>query len=141
VDCNVNGLVEEYLAGSAWDYPGGRADFMRILMEWLDEIRQYPRRYPKPGLRAIFTRSAEPSIGRLGAHVLPRRLADQLMGQVLLLGLGAGQKEYLTPSILPLIPCPYSWEAVAPRSKCILMKATARRVDSAVSGMGRGRPT
>jgi len=50
VECRVNGLVEEYVAGSAWDGPGGRAEFMRILMEWLDEIRQYPTDVSKAGI-------------------------------------------------------------------------------------------
>ena len=52
VECKVNGLVEEYVAGSAWDGPGGRADFMRILMDWLDEIRQYPTEISKAGIES-----------------------------------------------------------------------------------------
>ncbi len=43
--------------------------------------------------------------------------------------------------LFSLISQGVSWEAVAGRSKCLWRKATARRVDSAVSGMGRGRPT
>lgn len=54
VECRVNGLVEDYIAGSAWDYPGGRADFMRILMDWLDEIRQYPTEISKAGIEKYF---------------------------------------------------------------------------------------
>jgi hypothetical protein len=50
VECRVNSLVEEYVPGSAWDGPGGRAAFMRILMEWLDEIRQYPTDVSKAGI-------------------------------------------------------------------------------------------
>ncbi len=50
VECQVNALVEEYVAGSAWDGPGGRADFMRILMEWLEEIRQYPTEISKAAI-------------------------------------------------------------------------------------------
>ncbi len=42
VECRVNSLVEQYVAGSAWDHPGGRAEFMGILMDRLDQIRQYP---------------------------------------------------------------------------------------------------
>jgi hypothetical protein len=52
VECKVNSLVEEYVAGSAWDAPGGRADFMRILMDWLDEIRQYPPEISKAGIES-----------------------------------------------------------------------------------------
>lgn len=50
VECQVNWLVEEYVAGSAWDYPGGRAYFMRIVMEWLAEIRQYPTEIAQAGI-------------------------------------------------------------------------------------------
>jgi hypothetical protein len=50
VECRVNGLVEQYVAGSAWDGPGGRAEFMRILLEWLDEIRQYPTEISKAAI-------------------------------------------------------------------------------------------
>ena len=50
VECRVNSLVEEYVAGSARDAPGGRAEFMRILMEWLDEIRQYPAEISRAGI-------------------------------------------------------------------------------------------
>ena len=50
VECRVNGLVEEYVPGSAWDGPGGRAEFMRILMDWLDELRQYPPEISKAGI-------------------------------------------------------------------------------------------
>jgi hypothetical protein len=42
VECRVNGLVEEYVPGSVWEGPGGRAEFMRILMDWLNDLRQYP---------------------------------------------------------------------------------------------------
>ncbi len=52
VECRVNGLVEEYVAGSAWDAPGGRAEFMRILMEWLDEIRQHPTEISRAGIES-----------------------------------------------------------------------------------------
>ena len=52
VECKVNGLVEEYVAGSAWDYPGGRAECMHILMEWLDEIRQYPTEIAQAGIES-----------------------------------------------------------------------------------------
>ncbi len=52
VECQVNGLVEAYVAGSAWDYPGGRARVMGILMEWLDEIRQYPTEISKAGIES-----------------------------------------------------------------------------------------
>jgi hypothetical protein len=52
VECRVNGLVEEYVAGSAWDYPGGRAEFMHILMEWLEEVRQYPAEIAKAGIES-----------------------------------------------------------------------------------------
>ncbi len=62
VECRVNGLVEEYVPGSAWDTPGGHAEFMGILMDWLDEIRQYPaevsqaaiERYLHPERRAQY---------------------------------------------------------------------------------------
>jgi hypothetical protein len=50
VECRVNGLVEEYVAGSVWDGPGGRAELMRILMQWLEEIRQYPTEIAKLGI-------------------------------------------------------------------------------------------
>jgi hypothetical protein len=50
VECRVNALVEEYVTGSAWDCPGGRADFMCVLMGWLDEIRQYPTETAKAGI-------------------------------------------------------------------------------------------
>jgi len=52
VECKVNGLVEQYVAGSAWDYPGGRAEFMRLLLEWLDEVRQYPAEIAKAGIES-----------------------------------------------------------------------------------------
>jgi len=52
VECKVNCLVEEYVAGSAWDYPGGRADFMCILMGWLEEIRQYPAEVARVGIQS-----------------------------------------------------------------------------------------
>ena len=52
VECKVNGLVEQYVAGSDCDYPGGRADFTRILMEWFDEIRQYPAEISKAGIES-----------------------------------------------------------------------------------------
>jgi hypothetical protein len=52
VECRVNGLVEEYVPGSAWDAPGGRAEFMRILMEWLDEIRKYPAEMSKAAIES-----------------------------------------------------------------------------------------
>jgi hypothetical protein len=50
VECRVNGLVEEYVADSAWDYPSGRAEFMHILLDWLDQIRQYPPELSKVGI-------------------------------------------------------------------------------------------
>ena len=50
VECRVNGLVEEYVAGSAWDAPGGRAEFMHILLEWLEEIRKYPAEMSKAAI-------------------------------------------------------------------------------------------
>ncbi len=61
VECKVNGLVEEYVAGSAWDRPGGRGAFMHILMEWLDEVRRYP-----------------PAVSRaaIGSYLYPERRAQ-----------------------------------------------------------------
>ena len=50
VECRVNSLVEQYVPGSAWDGPGGRAEFMGILMDWLDEIRQYPVEVSRAGI-------------------------------------------------------------------------------------------
>jgi hypothetical protein len=52
VECKVNWLVEEYVAGTAWDYPGGRAECMHILLEWLDEIRQYPTEVAQAGIES-----------------------------------------------------------------------------------------
>lgn len=52
VECRVNSLVEEYVDGSAWDYPGGRAQFMQLLLGWLDEIRQYPPEVSKAGIES-----------------------------------------------------------------------------------------
>jgi hypothetical protein len=52
VECKVNSLVEEYVAGSAWDYPGGRAQVMHLLLEWLEEIRQYPLEVSKAGIES-----------------------------------------------------------------------------------------
>jgi hypothetical protein len=52
VECRVNGLVEGYVPGTAWDAPGGRAEFMGILMDWLDEIRQYPTEISQAGIES-----------------------------------------------------------------------------------------
>jgi hypothetical protein len=52
VECRVNGLVEEYVAGSAWDRPGGRGAFMRILLECLDELRRYPPALARAGIES-----------------------------------------------------------------------------------------
>jgi hypothetical protein len=52
VECKVNWLVEEYVAGTAWDYPGGRAECMGILLEWLEEIRQYPAEVAQAGIES-----------------------------------------------------------------------------------------
>jgi hypothetical protein len=52
VECRMNGLVEQYVAGSAWDAPGGRAEFMQILMDWLEEMRQYPAEIAQAGIES-----------------------------------------------------------------------------------------
>jgi len=52
VECKVNGLVEQYVTGSAWDRPGGRAELMHILLEWLDEVRRYPPEVSRAGIES-----------------------------------------------------------------------------------------
>jgi len=52
VECRVNALVERYVAGSAWDHPGGRAQFMQLLVDWLEEIRQYPTEISRAGIES-----------------------------------------------------------------------------------------
>ncbi len=68
VECKVNGLVEQYVAGSAWDYPGGRAECMHILLEWLDEIRQYPTEIAKTAIESYLHRQRQVRCGRTGRH-------------------------------------------------------------------------
>ncbi len=68
VECRVNGLVEEYVAGSAWDYPGGRAECMRILMAWLDEVRQYPTGIAKAGIESYLHPRRRAGYKRIGLH-------------------------------------------------------------------------
>ncbi len=68
VECRVNGLVEQYVAGSAWDYPGGRAECMHILMAWLDEVRQYPPEVAKAGIESYLHRRRQARCGRTGRH-------------------------------------------------------------------------
>ena len=68
VECKVNWLVEEYVAESAWDYPGGRAECMRLLMAWLDEVRQYPMEIAKAGIESYLHPQRRTRYKRTGRH-------------------------------------------------------------------------
>jgi hypothetical protein len=68
VECRVNGLVEEFVAGSARDCPGARARFMGILMERLDEIRQHPAVVSKAAIESYLYPRRKARYRQTGRH-------------------------------------------------------------------------
>ncbi|MBM4027085.1 MAG: hypothetical protein FJ280_17025 [Planctomycetes bacterium] len=68
VESRVNGLVEQYVAGSAWDYPGGRADFMHLLLEQLEELRQYPTETAKAAIEGYLHPPSRARHRQTGRH-------------------------------------------------------------------------